>query len=406
VTTKTATPDDDNPNSKGKDKRRSRGDGGLYWSEARQCWIAEVTVGYQPNGRRITRKGSGKTKTAAKDRLKELLRDYEDGVTMAADAANYTVKDAVEDWLKYGLPGRSPATREKAAIIAHVRVIPDLGARKLQQLTTRDVDQWLERKAQTLSTSSIREARAVLRRAVARAQAQDRVRRNVVELAEIPDGQDGRPSKSLTFAQAQAVLKASEQSPLHAYIVVSLLTGARTEEMRSLRWDHVDLIGAPDTDPPIPPHVMVWRSVRAKNETKTRKSRRTLALPARAVNALKRHGETQNLWRAQTDRGWSEDDLVFVSEEGTALDPANVRRQFRAVANRAGLKGSEWTPRELRHSFVSLLSDRGVPTEQISLLVGHSGTSVTETVYRHQIRPVIRHGAQVMDEIFPESGAA
>ena len=402
MTTKTTNPDDENP----KDKRRDRGDGGLYWSEKRQRWIAEVTVGYRPNGKRITRTGSGKSKTAAKDRLKEILRDYEDGLTMAADAATYTVKDAVENWLKYGLAGRSAATRDKAAIIAHVRIIPDLGARKLQQLTTQDVDEWLVQKAQTLSTSSVREARGVLRRAVARAQAQDKVRRNVVELTETPDGQDGRTSKSLTLAQAQAVLKASERSPLHAYIVVSLLTGARTEEMRSLRWDHVDLIGDPEAKPPIPPHLMVWRSVRAKNETKTRKSRRTLALPARAVNALKQHGETQNLWRAQTNREWGEDDLVFCSEDDTALDASNVRKQFRAVVVRAGLNGREWTPRELRHSFVSLLSDAGVSTEQISLLVGHSGTTVTEIVYRHQIRPVIRHGAQVMDQIFPESGAA
>jgi integrase len=54
-----------------------------------------------------------------------------------------------------------------------------------------------------------------------------------------------------------------------------------------------------------------------------------------------------------------------------------------------------------RHSFVSLLSDAGVPIEQISRLVGHSGPATTETVYRKQIRPVMLHGADVMDQIFP-----
>ena len=52
--------------------------------------------------------------------------------------------------------------------------------------------------------------------------------------------------------------------------------------------------------------------------------------------------------------------------------------------------------RELRHSFVSVLSDAGVPVEQISQLVGHSGTTVTELVYRHQSRPVLQKGATVM----------
>lgn len=60
----------------------------------------------------------------------------------------------------------------------------------------------------------------------------------------------------------------------------------------------------------------------------------------------------------------------------------------------------DWTPRELRHSFASLLSYAGVPLEAISHLVGHSETSVTELIYRHQIRPVIQAGAKVMDALF------
>ena len=54
-----------------------------------------------------------------------------------------------------------------------------------------------------------------------------------------------------------------------------------------------------------------------------------------------------------------------------------------------------------RHCFVSLLSDDGMPIEQISRLVGHSGTSVTELVYRKQIRPVVEDGAGTMDRLFP-----
>ena len=52
------------------------------------------------------------------------------------------------------------------------------------------------------------------------------------------------------------------------------------------------------------------------------------------------------------------------------------------------------------HSFVSLLSDNGIPLEEISRLVGHSSTAVTEAVYRKQIRPVLQGGAVAMDRIF------
>lgn len=88
------------------------------------------------------------------------------------------------------------------------------------------------------------------------------------------------------------------------------------------------------------------------------------------------------------------------------MDPSHVRRDFRrALALVPGLEPADWTPRELRHSFVSLLSDSGVAIEEISRLVGHSGTTVTEVVYRHQIRPVLQVGAQVMDRLF-STGAA
>ncbi|WP_271220505.1 hypothetical protein [Streptosporangium carneum] len=73
---------------------------------------------------------------------------------------------------------------------------------------------------------------------------------------------------------------------------------------------------------------------------------------------------------------------------------------MRKIIEKAGLRGTDWTPREMRHSFVSLPSDSGVPIEDISRRAGHRNTVLTETVYRKQIRPVLMQGAEAMDEIF------
>jgi integrase len=48
---------------------------------------------------------------------------------------------------------------------------------------------------------------------------------------------------------------------------------------------------------------------------------------------------------------------------------------------------------------VSILSAHDVRLEDISDLVGHSSTSVTETVYRHEIRPALTKGATAMNRI-------
>ncbi|GAA4613013.1 tyrosine-type recombinase/integrase [Saccharopolyspora hordei] len=381
-------------------KRRSRGDGGLHWDERRQRWIATASLGYDGRGKRIVKRASGKTKTEAKDKLKEILRDHEDG--LPSGSATYTVEDALEDWLKHGLAGRSKSTVDNARHLINVHIVPHLGKWKLRELTADDVDEWLADRAGEVSTRTVRLLHSILNRAIKRAQVRDKVKRNVVALCEIPTGQEGRPSKSLNFEQAERILAASESSPLHAYIVLSLLIGARTEELRALTWDHVDLYGDLNAEPPRPPSISVWRSVREGGDTKTKKSRRTLALPRRCVIALRLHRLRQRAAKLAAGPRWQENGLVFPSTVGTEQDAHNVRREFRKVVKSAELNPKEWTPRELRHSFVSLMSDAGVPLEDIARLVGHSGSRVTELVYRHQLRPVLVDDRGTMDRLFSE----
>jgi site-specific recombinase XerD len=92
---------------------------------------------------------------------------------------------------------------------------------------------------------------------------------------------------------------------------------------------------------------------------------------------------------------------VFCTATGTLLAAGNVRRTFKKITKVAGL-GEDWTPRELRTSFVSLMSNSGVPVEEIARLVGHSSSRITEVVYRQELRPVITTGAEVIDKIFSD----
>jgi integrase len=151
------------------------------------------------------------------------------------------------------------------------------------------------------------------------------------------------------------------------------------------------------------PHLEVWRSVRQGGDTKTKKSRRTLALPAGCLQALRKQLAQQLADRlAASDR--RDSGLVFTTAVGSSMDAPTfgATSVVRSVWSR--YRAGEWTPRELRHSFVSVLSDAGIPVEPIAQFVGHSGTTVTELVYRHQLRPVIQTGAAVMDRLFaPDS---
>ena len=149
----------------------------------------------------------------------------------------------------------------------------------------------------------------------------------------------------------------------------------------------------------MPPHVAVWRSVRAHGETKTERSRRTLGLPAAAVQTLSAWSGSQADERLAAWDDWQDTGLVFTSHHGAALDAGNVRKMFRRICTEAGV-GDAWTPRELRTSFVSLMSHQGVAIEEIARLVGHATTRTTEIVYRRELRPVITTGTEIMDQLF------
>jgi integrase len=221
--------------------------------------------------------------------------------------------------------------------------------------------------------------------------ARELVERNVVELVVPPRGKAGRESKSLSERQALDVLTLTKSHWMYAYIVVSMLVGVRTEEMRALTWDRVDLDAAQPT-------IAVWRSARRSGDTKTQKSRRTLAMPELVADVLRRRRD-QAADRVRAGSKWQETGLVFTSTLGTELDAANVRRGFRSALGLVlSVNPAEWTPRELRHSFVSLMSAGGAAVEEIAKVVGHSDTSTTERIYRHELRPIIQTGAKFMDE--------
>jgi hypothetical protein len=78
------------------------------------------------------------------------------------------------------------------------------------------------------------------------------------------------------------------------------------------------------------------------------------------------------------------------------LGARHIRKMFQDICERPGF-GRDWARRDLRHTFVWLLSDDGMAIAKIARLVGHASSHVTETVYRQELRPVLQEGAYVMD---------
>lgn len=247
-------------------KRRGYGEDGIYFDHRGDCrdsayhraciwrWRGVVSLGFGADGKRVGRKVSGQTRIEVKEKLKELHSELDAGIRAPA---GYTVDNAVTDWLAEGLPGRAARTVEVYRDTLRP-VLAVIGRVSLRDLTVQHVRTALAKMAVTHSTPTLQKAHNCLTRASRHAEGKDLVRRNVSALVDTPHGREGRPSQALTLEQAIALLQAAEDSRLHAYIVLCLLTGVRSEEARALTWDHLDLSHGT---------MAVWRSIRAHGDT-------------------------------------------------------------------------------------------------------------------------------------------
>ena len=156
-------------------RRRGHGEDAIYFDAAKNRYVGAISVGFGPDGKRIRRKVSGRTKAEVRDKLKAAHNELDRGLHTSA---TYTVRHAVDDWLEGGLQGRSERTRSiyREALKP---LLEHIGTRPLRELTARDVRRGLEALSERMSTRCLQLARASLARAIRYAEAHDLVGRNV-----------------------------------------------------------------------------------------------------------------------------------------------------------------------------------------------------------------------------------
>lgn len=370
-------------------KRRSRGAGAVY-QRADGRWVAAIATKSE-DGRRKRSVIYGRTKTEVEDKLDEARRRKKKGVPVVEDASRMEVY--LRRWVENDLRDLEPSTVQSYRTIVEVYLIPHVGRRRLRDLTVEHVTTMLNSMEKDGKSPRTRQyARAVLRRALADAQARDLVGRNVAAIARGPKKVKGKTKRSLKVEEVPPLLDAFKGDRLEAFVTVALAVGLRRGEALGLRWEDIDLNAGV---------LRVERTLSRINgelvfaDPKTDKSQRTVALPEASVSVLKSHRARQAKERLAAGDAWVETGLVFTRPNGTAVDPSNVRHRFATLCKRAGL--GPLTPHELRHSAASIMLAQGVPLHVVSDVLGHSSIRITADVYRHEIGDEKRKAADVMN---------
>jgi hypothetical protein len=87
--------------------RRGHGEGSVYRDAANGTWVGAISLGWRPDGSRIRRKVTGRTKTEVREKLKKLQAEADAGLKTSA---SYTVAKAVDDWAAEALDGLADKT--------------------------------------------------------------------------------------------------------------------------------------------------------------------------------------------------------------------------------------------------------------------------------------------------------
>ncbi len=243
----------------------------------------------------------------------------------------------MDDWAAEALDGLADKTvRSHVDLLRPVTML--IGNVPLRDLTAQDVRRTLSKLAQMRSTRTMARAHNVLVRAIRPAEANDHAGRNAASLVKPPQGETGRPSRTMTAAEAAALLAAAKNHPRLGLAAERSGGAARAPQVAGI------------------------------------------ILPGRRAAVAGHRPGVHHEWGNAAGRFTCPARFPYPLQEGW----------HRGV----------WAPRELRHTFVSVMSVSGVAVEEIARLAGHASSPTAETIYRHELRPVITTGADVMDKIF------
>ncbi len=360
------------------------------------------SLGTDPaTGRRkvVTATFKGSRRDAERE-LRRLLRTLDVGEHV--DPTRQTVKQWLTSWLLAIKAEVSPKTHERYSEVVNNYLAPELGNLLLHKLAPAHIQKayskWAiegrkDGKPGGLSPRTRRHLHRILKGSLGRAVEQNVIARNPADAFKkrLPKV-ERRPMATLNVEQSSRLLQSIEHTRVYWPVLLALATGARRGEVLALRWRNVGLV-----------HGNV-RVVESLEQTKTglrfkapkTEKVRAVALPAFAIDALKR------LKRAQAEEllalgvRQTGDTLVCARADGEPLQPRSLTHEFARL-----IKRQKDMPRvrfhDLRHSHATQLLEAGVHPKVAQERLGHSTITTTLDLYSHVTDTMQEDAAQRLD---------
>ena len=175
------------------------------------------------------------------------------------------------------------------------------------------------------------------------------------------------------------------------YAILIIYTGLRIGELMALTWEDIDFKNK----------TLNVNKSRAKGkidgkttlyikDPKSESGTRIIPLSDRAIYAL------QKIKEYSTELKLNSDNNLIVANTSSE---SNITRTVKSMLFRAGCETEKCGLHALRHTFGSLLLEKGVDLKTISYLLGHSDITVTANIYLHITREKAINSIEVLNKV-------
>jgi integrase len=336
--------------------------------------------------------------------LRDLQTEIDKGTFIKPGKA--TVSVYLKSWLAdYVKPNLSPRTHELYRYMADKHITPNIGNIPLTELKSQQLQKiYADKLSSGLSNRTVQLIHITIHKALVSAVKTGLLNRNVADSVDIPKVKR-HEMKTMSEADLQKFLEAAKKTPYYSLFYTLLFTGLRRSEALALRWQDVNLMLC---------KISVTRSMKyldkaekgdkiSFKETKTAKSRRSIALTPSTAILLRAHQEKRKRAlktlnpKFDPEKDFDQKELIFCNHDGSPLLPNSITHAWIKLTRHCGLDGIRL--HDARHTHASLLLKQGVLPKIVQERLGHASNAITLDLYSHVAPGMQQAAANKFDEI-------
>jgi len=378
-------------------KKRGNGEGSIRQVDG--YWEARIMIGYNEKGKPKYKTFTNKKRSIVVKKLADFIANR--------DKQQHLIpyNEPLANWLKtwyeeYVVANVKTSTRISYEAIINQKLIPNLGHLKLRALKKTEIEAMyrkliLEGRANKeggLSVKTVKNIALVLHEALAEAVRREYIISNPASMAKVPTMRSTQGTKKeiavLTREEQKRLMMACGNDVYGTGVITILNTGVRLGELLGIQWRDIDfdkrtisISKQVNRLKDYSQNAEAKTRLGIQNDTKTKKSRRIVAMNDALAEKLQAYRERQEMESGLWGSKYKQLDMVFAREGGNYMDPATFRDNYRCILKRAGLK--PFTVHALRHTFATRALEAGIPIKVVSNLLGHASVQITMDTYSH-----------------------